>query len=322
MTPPWLRCCAAKVIAFMADSTTRSDLTAWEDAHGCPRTDKLGDKRQFQKKDKDGTYVCRLWEQSINLTRCGIPPIVQTECPAGVTFRYFYKVYPWAPLDEWYLAQPDLLRDVDAVVISLGRWFEYYEPQETFNVTKEFETFIVSLQKVYSGIILYQSEYARHEMRSADAKFHVPCQHATCRDCPDTDPTQPHECAQTITEERPRSDIEMRSVLERYRIPYLDRWSISKSLPLEYFKLWYCNDGQHSQWDCDHHLYFVAMQHSCDSSCMSSPVCFVKINNACFVDPFGQSVVALPLSLVSLDACAHVFVLASRYYASVDLVVN
>jgi hypothetical protein len=250
-------------VGFMGDSTTRSDLRGFEEVFRCPRTN-LDEMAVFQRRGPDGNYVCRLGEQSINLTKCGIPPMVDMVNCSGVNWKYFYKVYPWTPLDEWYMAQPNLFAEFDVLVVSIGRWFPYYEPPGTLNVTRDMETFIVELQKVFSGTILYQSEYAMHHDLTVNVQHHVSCAHATCSDCgpgASYDTKKEWECSQTVTMPRPQSDYEIRSVLERYQIPYLDRWNISKSLPMEYFQLWYCHDGDHNQWNCNHHLQFVALQH-------------------------------------------------------------
>jgi hypothetical protein len=259
-------------VGFMGDSTTRSDIRAFEETFGCPRTD-LDEMAVFQRRDENGTYVCQLSEQSMNLDKCGIPPILDISCN-GANWRYFYKVYPWTPLDQWYLAQPELFNDIDVLVISLGRWFPYYEPIGSLDVTRDMDTFMVELKKVFSGTILYQSEYAIHHEKTAKLtqEQRVSCPHARCGDCGPWgtfDEVDDWECAATITMERPRSDWEIRSVVAHHDALYLDRWNISKSLPLEYFQLWYCRDGgrnshlplDHNQWDCNHHLYFVALQH-------------------------------------------------------------
>jgi hypothetical protein len=259
-------------VGFMGDSTTRSDIRAFEETFGCPRTD-LDEMVVFQKRDENGTYVCQLSEQSMNLDKCGIPPILNIQC-GGANWRYFYKVYPWTPLDQWYLTQPDLFEDIDVLVISLGRWFPYYEPIGSLNVTHDMNTFLVELKKVFSGTILYQSEYGMHHKQTSllTQDQRVTCTHARCGDCGPGgtfDTETDWECAATITMERPSSDGEIRSVVERHDALYLDRWNISKSLPLEYFQQWYCRDNgrnshlplDHNQWDCNHHLYFVALQH-------------------------------------------------------------
>jgi hypothetical protein len=255
-------------IGFMGDSTTRSDLRGFEEVFECPRTN-LDEMAVFQKKGPDGTYVCRLGEQSINLTKCGIPPMIDLldnpDYCHGVQWKYFYKVFPWTPLDEWYMSQkdPSVFDGLDVLVVSVGRWFPHY--QGPLNVTRDMERFIVELQNVFSGIILYQSEYAMHHDRTMNVQHHVSCDpHATCSDCgfqASYDTNREWECSQAVTAPRPQSDRDIRSVLERYHIPYLDRWNISKSLPMEYFELWYCHDGDHHQWACDHHLKFVALQH-------------------------------------------------------------
>jgi hypothetical protein len=251
-------------IGFMGDSTTRSDLRAFEETYNCPRTD-LDEATVFQKKDASGKYICHLSEQSRNLTKCGIPPIVNMDCN-GVSWRYFYKVYPWTPLDAWYFTQPELFRDIDVLVISLGRWFVYYGPFDgtyygpygLLNITRDMDTFLVQLKQVFSGLILYQSEYPLHTAKSKKTVFPVPCTHGKCGSC---DKTEEWECAQTVTLERPQSDLELRAVVEHHHVLYLDRWNVSKSLPLEYYQLWYCGVETYHQWYCDHHLYFVAMQH-------------------------------------------------------------
>jgi hypothetical protein len=253
-------------VGFMGDSTTRSDLRGFEEVFHCPRTD-LDENAVFQRKDKDGNYICRLGEQSIKLNKCGIPPMIEINNCTGVHWKYFYKVYPWTPLDAWYMSkkrQPSVFHRLDVLVISMGRWFRFYEPKGSLNVTRDMETFIVELRQVYPGIILYQSEYALHHALTTNVQNHVTCPHATCSDCEPggaIDTRNEWECSQTVTNPRPQSDYEIRSVLERHQILYLDRWNISKSLPMEYFKLWYCHDGYHNQWDCDHHLHFVALQH-------------------------------------------------------------
>ena len=142
-------------IGFMGDSTTRSDLRAWEEEFNCPRTD-LDERNVFQKLKEDGmSYVCSAREQSMNLTKCLIPPIVNlTNCPrdSAIAFRYFYKIYPWTPLDQWYLKQPDLFQDIDVLVISMGRWFGYYNWNGLpLNVTNDTETFLTQLRKSVLG---------------------------------------------------------------------------------------------------------------------------------------------------------------------------
>lgn len=139
-------------IGSMGDSTTRSDLRAWEEEFNCPRTD-LGERNVFQKLKEDGlSYVCSAREQSMHLTKCLIPPIVNlTNCPrdSAIAFRYFYKIYPWTPLDQWYLKQPGLFQDIDVLVISMGRWFGYYNWNGLpLNVTNDTETFLTQLRKV------------------------------------------------------------------------------------------------------------------------------------------------------------------------------
>ncbi len=246
-------------VGFLGDSTTRSDLRAWEETFLCRRTN-LDEALVFQRKNEHGKYLCQPHEQSVNLTKCGIPPVINmTDCPTGVSFRYMYKIYPWTSLDEWYLwQQPQLFRDLDVVVISLGRWFVHHSPRD-FNVSENLEIFLVELKKIFSGVILYQSEYPGHLKKSIDVKFPVPCTpQARCIDCGDTDQ---HQCSQTDDTERPQNDLEMRSVLKRHQILYLDRWNVSKTLPLAYFQTWYCHNGTFHQWFCSHHLGFVALQH-------------------------------------------------------------
>jgi hypothetical protein len=245
-------------VGFMGDSTTRSDLRAFEEIFHCERTD-LDEASVFQKKDESGAYLCQLSEQSINLDKCGVPPMVDMNC-RGVSWRYFYKVYPMTPLDEWYLARPELFADLDVVVISLGRWFPYYEPRESLDVEGHFDIFITELKKVFPGTILYQSEYPMHdsEKRNILPEHQVSCPHAKCVDC---GVQEEFACAREVTIPRPESDEKMRTVAERHQVPYLDRWDVSKSLPMEYFELWYCHDGDTHQWFCNHHLHFVAMQH-------------------------------------------------------------
>jgi hypothetical protein len=126
------------------------------------------------------------------------------------------------------------------------------------NITRDMDTFLFQLKQVFSGLILYQSEYPLHTKKSKNMVFPVPCAHAKCGSC---DKTEEFECEQTVTLERPQSDLELRSVVERHQVLYLDRWNISKSLPLEYYQLWYCGFETYHQWYCDHHLYFVALQH-------------------------------------------------------------
>jgi hypothetical protein len=244
----------------MGDSTTRADLKAWEEHYQCNETN-LDEAQVFQRRNEEGDYICQPWEQSINLTKCGYPPIIDVaDCPSGgAAFRYFYKIYPWTPLDQWYLSQQQhLFRDIDVLVISLGRWFVYYQSTEPLSVTNQMETFLVELRKVYSGIILYHSEYTEHLVRTVDKSPAQCTPHAICGDCGGEDKW---ECAQTETAERPQRDVEMRSVMERHQILYLDRWNTSKSLPLEYYQDWYCNQETFNQWFCSHHLGFVALQH-------------------------------------------------------------
>lgn len=84
-------------------STTRSDLRAWEETFGCPASE-FDHANLFQKKNEDGTHVCGMAEQSVNLTKCGIPSLKDIpKCPAenSPSFRYFYKVYPWTSLDRY-----------------------------------------------------------------------------------------------------------------------------------------------------------------------------------------------------------------------------
>lgn len=244
-------------IGFMGDSTTRSDLRAWEEEFKCPRTN-LDEQSVFQKLKQDGSYVCDAGEQTVNLTKCLIPPIVNlTNCPggSGLSFRYFYKIYPWTPLDEWYLERPDLFQDIDVLIISMGRWFGYwYGP---LNVTRDTETFLTQLRKVYSGRILYQSEYASHTIPfDESSKEPVNCPH----DVLVNSPTNKYVCAKTTDEERPQRDYDIRSVTGRLQLPYLDRWNVSSTLPNEYYASWLCGKAFHS-WGCDHHLGFVAMEH-------------------------------------------------------------
>lgn len=253
-----------KVVGFMGDSTTRSDLRGWEETFQCPRTN-LDEIQVFQILNEEGDYLCLPEEQSFNLTKCGIPPIVEvTNCPptSGIAFRYFYKIYPWTPLDRWFLEQPHLFRDLDVLVISIGRWFVYLDWTGRFNITEQFDHFLVELQKVYKGVILFQSEYPKHTSRSDQIQFPVACTpHATCSDCSDGDTGEPWECAPLDNTKRPERDVELRSVLERHHILYLDRWNVSRSLPLEYYQSWYCHNGTVYQWDCSHHLGLVAIQH-------------------------------------------------------------
>jgi hypothetical protein len=244
-------------VGFMGDSTTRSDLRAFEEVFHCDRTD-LDEAQVFQKRNEDGSYICDLSEQSMNLTKCGIPPIIDMTCQ-NVSWRYFYKVYPMTPLDDWYLSQPNLFADLDVVVISLGRWFPYYHVWD-FDVEGNFTMFITELKRVFPGTILYQSEYPMHdiEKRKILPEHEVTCNHAKCIDCGEEE----FVCAREVTIPRPDSDVKMRAVLEKHHVLYLDRWDVSKSLPMEYFQLWYCNDGEHTnQWFCNHHLHFVALQH-------------------------------------------------------------
>ena len=245
-------------VGFMGDSTTRSDLRTFEEIFHCDRTD-LDEMSRFQRLDEEGNYVCQLSEQSMNLTKCGIPPVVDVSCN-NVAWRYFYKVYPMTPLDEWYFERPELFANLDVVVISLGRWFPYYEPYESLDVEAHFDAFITKLKTVFSGIILYQSEYPMHDKIKKDVlpEHRVTCAHAKCIDCGND---EEYVCAREVTEDRPQSDLDMRKVTERHEVPYLDRWNVSKSLPMEYFRLWYCHDGETNQWYCNHHLQFVGLQH-------------------------------------------------------------
>jgi len=240
-------------IGYMGDSTTRSDLRAWEEQFGCPRTD-LDEASVFQRKNPDGGYRCKHEEQSINLTKCGIPPIVNiTRCPdeSSVSFRYFYKVNAWTPLDKWYFEhQPSLFDDIDVLVVSVGRWFPY---QRRTNKTHDIEQFIVELQKIYSGLILFQSQYAAHTVSVEQSKHPVSCTHGLLKG--------KYQCEETVTLDRPKEDDEIRSVVEQHQIVYLDRWNISKSLPLAYYNTWLCGKPSFHSWYCDHHLSFVAMEH-------------------------------------------------------------
>ena len=242
----------------MGDSTTRSDLRALEEVSHCERTN-LDEAVVFQRRTEQGAYLCEAFEQSINLDKCGIPPLVDIKC-SGVSFRYFYKVYPMTPLDEWYLARPELFADLDVLVISIGRWFPYYQPYESLDVEAHFNTFITELKKIFHGAILYQSEYPTHDLEKTKImpEHQVSCAHAKCMDC-----GNPGEfaCAREVTTPRPERDVKMRTVAERHQVLYLDRWDVSKSLPMEYFELWYCHDGDTYQWFCNHHLHFVALQH-------------------------------------------------------------
>lgn len=242
-------------IGFMGDSTTRSDLRAWEEEFKCTRTE-LDERNAFQKLKDDGMYVCHVSEKSVNLTKCGIPPIVNvSNCPddSGLSFRYFYKIYPWTPLDQWFLQQTDLFQDIDVLVISMGRWLVYWNGQ--MNVTGDMEHFLVELQRVYTGKVLYQSEYAQHTISLDASKPPVNCEHD-----PMVTDSDKYVCTSSIDWERPQRDLDLRSVMERFQVPYLDRWNISKTLPIEHYESWLCGN-QFSSWFCDHHLGFVAMEH-------------------------------------------------------------
>ena len=259
-------------IGFMGDSTTRSDLRAWEEEFGCPRTN-LYEASLFQKKHpKNRTHICKLHEQSINLDKCGIPPILNmTQCPSPpnppnnenddqssvVSFRYWYKVYPWTPLDQWYLQSPqsELFEDLDVLVISIGRWFKYRRSQH-INVTNEIDQFLVELQKVYTGVILFQSPYAKHTVPVTQSTCPVPCTHGLMN--------EKWQCEATITAPKPKDDEDLRSVVVHHQphpIPYIDRWDISTALPIEYYHTWLCEKPKFHSWFCDHHLSFVAMEH-------------------------------------------------------------
>lgn len=238
-------------IGFMGDSTTRSDIRAFEETFQWPRTN-LDESLVFQKKKEDGGYICEPWEQSMNLTKCGIPPIINTG-----NFRYFYKIYPWTPLDRWFFKDPELFRDLDVLVISIGRWLKF---SALLNNEKEivldFEVFLKKLRTVYSGKILYQSEYPTHTVHIDHVKEpNLPnnCTHGLMN--------EKYECAQTVSEERPAHDVAIRSLMERHRVLYLDRWNVSKTLPLDYYKIWLCGKPSFHSWSCDHHLYFVGMEH-------------------------------------------------------------
>lgn len=235
-------------VGFMGDSTTRSDLRALEETFLLPRTN-LDEASVFQKKHPNGTYICHLAEQSMNLTKCGIPPIINTS-----HYRYFYKVYPKAPLDQWYFSEvPHMFRDLDVVVISLGRWLVYHHWASSEELAQDINSFLLDLRKVYSGKIVYQSSYAYHTVSVEHATYPVPdCQHGLFGE---------YDCVQTVTEERPQYDSVFRSVMEDHSILYLDRWNISTTLPQEYYQLWLCDKPDFHSWSCDHHLYFVAMQH-------------------------------------------------------------
>jgi hypothetical protein len=238
----------------MGDSTTRSDIRALEETFKWPRTN-LDEAQVFQKRDANSKgYICKLHEQSMNLTKCGIPPIIDTQ-----NIRYFYKVYPWSPLDQWYFREkPDLFRDIDVLVISLGRWLKYRpEWNEPQKLATDMELFLENLEKVFSGKILYQSEYAGHTVSLEKAKYPVVnCTHGLCGTKPNI-----YECEQTITEDRPQRDLVIRSVMEGHGVPYLDRWNVSKTLPLEYYERWLCGKPSFHAWYCNHHLHFVAMEH-------------------------------------------------------------
>ena len=236
-------------IGFMGDSTTRSDIRAFEETFRWPRTN-LDESLVFQKKREDGGYICEPWEQSVNLTKCGIPPIINTG-----NFRYFYKIYPWTPLDRWFFKDPELFRDLDVLVISIGRWLKF---SALLNNEKEivldFEVFLKKLRTVYSGKILYQSEYPAHMVHIEHVKHPIAnCTHGLLN--------EKYECAPTVTEERPLRDVAIRSLVERHRVLYLDRWNVSKTLPLDYYKIWLCGKPSFHSWSCDHHLYFVGMEH-------------------------------------------------------------
>ena len=229
--------------------------------------------RCFKKKHpNNGTHICKLHEQSINLDKCGIPPILNmTQCPSPpnppnnenddqssvVSFRYWYKVYPWTPLDQWYLQSPqsELFEDLDVLVISIGRWFKYRRSQH-INVTNEIDQFLVELQKVYTGVILFQSPYAKHTVPVTQSTCPVPCTHGLMN--------EKWQCEATITAPKPKDDEDLRSVVVHHQphpIPYIDRWDISTALPIEYYHTWLCEKPKFHSWFCDHHLSFVAMEH-------------------------------------------------------------
>ena len=121
------------------------------------------------------------------------------------------------------------------------------------DVTREVDQFIFELKKVYSGLIIFQSQYAGHTISVEKSKYPVNCTHGLMN--------RKFECEQTIIIDRPKEDDEIRSVVEQHQIAYLDRWNISKSLPIEYYKKWLCGKRKFLSWYCDHHLSFVAMQH-------------------------------------------------------------
>mmetsp|Transcript_8291 Transcript_8291/g.11818 ORF Transcript_8291/g.11818 Transcript_8291/m.11818 type:complete len:395 (-) Transcript_8291:230-1414(-) len=254
-----LQTLSSVTIGFMGDSTTRSDIRAYEETFGWTRTN-LDEAQVFQRKDKNGTYVCALNEQSFNLTKCGIPPIVETH-----NIRYFYKVYPWSPLDEWYFReeQHHLFHDLDVLVISIGRWL-IHRSESSEEIATLMSTFLTKLRQIFNGTILYQSEYGSHtmddEIIQSDPKLQaLQIQH----NCSHGLMNRQFDCLQTTPETRPPHDLVIRSVVtsKSHSILYLDRWNISQTLPLEHYQSWLCGKPSFHSWFCDHHLGFVAMQH-------------------------------------------------------------
>lgn len=59
-----------------------------------------------------------------------MPPILNPKPCAGLEFNCFYKVWPFAPLDDKYLDREGILDDYDTFVFSKGKWYDYWNEGE------------------------------------------------------------------------------------------------------------------------------------------------------------------------------------------------
>ena len=196
----------------------------------------------------------------MKVDKCGVPPVLNPKPCAGVEFKYFYKVWPWAPLDDLYFDREGILDEYDAFVFLNGKWYEYWEEQHfgPINIAKNLDRYLKKLRKVFKGPIIFMNEYGYHDSNNEEEGVSDP---VDCKFGQDPDlgkKTRP--CSYTSIGERPDHVRTLQKWAKRRKIPYIDRWKISDDLPHEYFKIWYCDKEFHHEWFCDHHLHFVGLQ--------------------------------------------------------------
>jgi len=167
-------------------------------------------------------------------------------------------VYPWTPLDEHHFGL-DTFKEIDVLVLSLGRWFPHWDEEKygTRDIERKLIHYMTELRKVYSGRVIYQSEYAEHEVGKDGLSMAVNCSHSPCADCGETI----SHCSYRTWEALPPRHALIRNIMTQFQVVFIDRWKISETLPHSYFELWYCGMKNYHPWFCDHHLHFVGLLH-------------------------------------------------------------